>query len=402
MLHSVPQSRTDVINATPTRVSSSSQIDYPLLQQYFHLPISEVAKELGVCATVLKKLCRKHGIPRWPYRKIKSLNKLITSLEETKTDNEEEEQQRQSELRSLRKRKQEIIDNPAIIGPTYSRVTPKNDGPNINNSATYSSRVGISNPENSLREKSVMAILQRQRKYSAPAVHLAPVPQWAKNFEQQQQQSRLYTRRSSNGSIRPHFTGRPSTPTNMQTSPSPSQQWKESTPPPNYNRSAPPRASCPAVLEGLTPQQLQTLQSIGEPSYSSNPYNPISSDYNQISEYSNEYPSNRTPPDNLPPPPNKNYDSSNNFQQRDQLPPFSDDRYQLPPYYPNHAYPPMYPDNVQYSHNVHSIYSDQSNEPTQYSPQLQGSQNTGDKLSIYPPSFSNDLDYQSNNTSFPF
>ena len=55
---------------TSSRVSSSSQIDYALLQQHFHLPISEVAKELGVCATVLKKLCRKHGIPRWPHRKV--------------------------------------------------------------------------------------------------------------------------------------------------------------------------------------------------------------------------------------------------------------------------------------------------------------------------------------------
>mmetsp|Transcript_38331 Transcript_38331/g.82413 ORF Transcript_38331/g.82413 Transcript_38331/m.82413 type:complete len:423 (+) Transcript_38331:51-1319(+) len=245
---------------TSSRVSSSSQIDYALLQQHFHLPISEVAKELGVCATVLKKLCRKHGIPRWPHRKIKSLNKLIAALEETKTETEEEEQQRLSELRSLQKKKQEIIDNPAIIGPTYSRVAPKVDGRPFNNTGKFSNRVAISSPENSLREKSVMAILQRQRKYSAPAVHLAGVPQWAKNFNEQQ--SRLYTRRSSNGSIRTM----PKTP--------PSSQWqKETSPPqmPSYNRSA-PRASCPAVLEGLTPEQIHTLQSMGEPSYPPSPY----------------------------------------------------------------------------------------------------------------------------------
>lgn len=50
--------------------TSSSHIDYSVLQQHFHLPISQVAKELGVCATVLKKLCRQHGIPRWPHRKV--------------------------------------------------------------------------------------------------------------------------------------------------------------------------------------------------------------------------------------------------------------------------------------------------------------------------------------------
>lgn len=40
------------------------------LSKYFHLPINDVAKELGVCATVLKKICRKNGIPRWPHRKV--------------------------------------------------------------------------------------------------------------------------------------------------------------------------------------------------------------------------------------------------------------------------------------------------------------------------------------------
>jgi hypothetical protein len=40
------------------------------LAKYFHLPIAEAAKELGVCATVLKKICRKNGISRWPHRKV--------------------------------------------------------------------------------------------------------------------------------------------------------------------------------------------------------------------------------------------------------------------------------------------------------------------------------------------
>ena len=53
------------------RESVSSHIDYVTLQQNFHLPISQVAKDLGVCATVLKKLCRQHGIPRWPHRKVR-------------------------------------------------------------------------------------------------------------------------------------------------------------------------------------------------------------------------------------------------------------------------------------------------------------------------------------------
>lgn len=37
---------------------------------YVHLPITEAAKELQICPTALKKVCRKHGMLRWPYRKV--------------------------------------------------------------------------------------------------------------------------------------------------------------------------------------------------------------------------------------------------------------------------------------------------------------------------------------------
>jgi len=47
------------------------------LEQYFNVPEKQVAKNLGVCLTSLKKLCRHHGIHRWPYRKLKSIEKKI-------------------------------------------------------------------------------------------------------------------------------------------------------------------------------------------------------------------------------------------------------------------------------------------------------------------------------------
>ena len=40
------------------------------LTKYFQLPEKEVAKQLGVCLTSLKKMCRQSGINRWPYRKV--------------------------------------------------------------------------------------------------------------------------------------------------------------------------------------------------------------------------------------------------------------------------------------------------------------------------------------------
>lgn len=51
------------------------------LRKYFHLPIAEVARQLGICTTLLKKVCRKNKILRWPYRQIKSITKSIQSLE---------------------------------------------------------------------------------------------------------------------------------------------------------------------------------------------------------------------------------------------------------------------------------------------------------------------------------
>ena len=51
------------------------------LRAYFHLPIVEVAKQLGICTTLLKKICRKCKIKRWPYRQIRSITKSVQSLE---------------------------------------------------------------------------------------------------------------------------------------------------------------------------------------------------------------------------------------------------------------------------------------------------------------------------------
>jgi len=51
------------------------------LASYFHLPMKEATKKLAICPTVLKKICRMHGISRWPHRKLRSLEKKIITLE---------------------------------------------------------------------------------------------------------------------------------------------------------------------------------------------------------------------------------------------------------------------------------------------------------------------------------
>jgi len=52
------------------------------LSRFFHMPITQASKELKVGLTVLKKRCREFGIPRWPHRKMKSLDSLIQNIQE--------------------------------------------------------------------------------------------------------------------------------------------------------------------------------------------------------------------------------------------------------------------------------------------------------------------------------
>jgi len=56
-------------------------IELQELSKYFNMPEKAVAKSLGICLTSLKKICRQHGVTRWPYRKIKSLDKKLRKLE---------------------------------------------------------------------------------------------------------------------------------------------------------------------------------------------------------------------------------------------------------------------------------------------------------------------------------
>ncbi|KAL0464341.1 UNVERIFIED_CONTAM: protein NLP7 [Sesamum latifolium] len=45
---------------------------------YFDLPIEDAAQKMNICPTVLKKVCRRNGVLRWPYRKIKSIERKIS------------------------------------------------------------------------------------------------------------------------------------------------------------------------------------------------------------------------------------------------------------------------------------------------------------------------------------
>ena len=60
---------------------SASDITQEELSSCFHLPSEAACRKLGVGLTVLKRQCRKYGIKRWPFRKMKSLDRLITNVQ---------------------------------------------------------------------------------------------------------------------------------------------------------------------------------------------------------------------------------------------------------------------------------------------------------------------------------
>jgi hypothetical protein len=108
---------------------SNQEIGFQELAQYFHLPIHVVSKELGICATVLKKICRRNGIARWPHRKvlfrckfqlaqyhlvqIKSLDRMLQVLQCSVPTLPEQKAKIQKEIDEVLRKKESILTKPS-------------------------------------------------------------------------------------------------------------------------------------------------------------------------------------------------------------------------------------------------------------------------------------------------
>eukprot|EP00250_Pteridium_aquilinum_P014851 c22236_g1_i1 orf=314-1279(-) len=85
------------------------------LTHYFNMPITQASKELKVGLTVLKKRCRIFGIPRWPHRKMKSINSLIHTIQDLAKgdgDSENDPNRVQVAVEELEKQRKELQESP--------------------------------------------------------------------------------------------------------------------------------------------------------------------------------------------------------------------------------------------------------------------------------------------------
>jgi len=68
-----PTGAADDFAVTPRRRSGQERrapvvLTREIIESYFSMPLSAASKDLGLCATAIKKVCRKMGIAKWPFR----------------------------------------------------------------------------------------------------------------------------------------------------------------------------------------------------------------------------------------------------------------------------------------------------------------------------------------------
>ncbi|EYU30285.1 hypothetical protein ABFS82_13G047600 [Erythranthe guttata] len=163
-------------NRNPTPNPPSHALKSPSFDEVsnlFSLPLSYAADSLGVCPTVLKKLCYDNGLVRWPYRKILSGK----SIEEIKKDAAIEKEKNLAELKVYGERNNSLARSAAL--------SPSGPQPQSTNtiSPQESSTVRIlpqqPNKDNQIQSSQIMKIgnstISDEFKYGFPSDGLSSV-----------------------------------------------------------------------------------------------------------------------------------------------------------------------------------------------------------------------------------
>jgi len=95
-------------------------ITYPDIAQCFDMPIRDAAQILGISLTQLKRLCREFNIPRWPYRRLNSIQRrieVLTIMLERNANSGDDRTIRDTreEMRKLQEEARSIKEDPTIV-----------------------------------------------------------------------------------------------------------------------------------------------------------------------------------------------------------------------------------------------------------------------------------------------
>eukprot|EP01097_Dermamoeba_algensis_P002720 TRINITY_DN2071_c0_g1_i1.p1 TRINITY_DN2071_c0_g1~~TRINITY_DN2071_c0_g1_i1.p1 ORF type:complete len:325 (-),score=58.71 TRINITY_DN2071_c0_g1_i1:231-1205(-) len=93
----------------------TAEVEIEDLVSYFHLPISDVARHLCLSPATLKKVCRQYGVSRWPYRKIKALQKMIETLQSICPKTEQERTSLSKDISDLQRQKLLLLSAPLRV-----------------------------------------------------------------------------------------------------------------------------------------------------------------------------------------------------------------------------------------------------------------------------------------------